>query len=712
MSIEQRSLFKFLAAWIVVSFVVQVPFLGAQDKEPRQDDPENVSGSDPRLTVTEYIFVEGSFPYVPTANTIVSKLPLALRWTPNNIGIVTAPLFREQYDRVVSESLVNVSNVNIQTQSGVHDFFYIRGFDSLSSGLMLTDGAAEPEATFYQLYNVERVEVLKGPAGFLYGSNPLAGAVNLVRKQPTPTNGLDFGATFGSHDNYEGTFDWNASTVDGSKSFRLNGLFRDQGSYRDGKEGRTTAINPAFSWQFDDTGRVNVNFEYLGADFRPDSGIPVLGDNVASVDRQTNYQSPLDSSEQDVLRFQADFEKVLSPSITIRNKFYRRDLDWVSNGTLFNGVDPRVGLLVRTFLELDDRQALTGNQLEAIFSFDTGGLRHNLLTGFEVTHLTDVFTLDVNLLAPVNPLDPTEGIDSPPFPLPGAGFAGDARSLVAAPYVIDQLQFGEKFHVLIGGRLDKIDFEDQASGRETNDSEFSPMVGLLASPHPEFSIYANYSRSFSPPSARAFGELMPERSTQYEAGVKKSFSSIGAEATFAVYRLERDNIAIPDDNGFTQQIGNQRSRGFEVDFAAEPVRGARAFFSYAFNDSELTNFAESFLVSVNPPILFVVDRTGNRAAFAPKHILNFWLSKDLSEHWGIGGGGRFVSDQFIAEDNALAIDGMMTFDAMAYYDFGMARLRLNLKNLTNREYFLRGFGATSVIPAPPFTAYLGVDFRL
>ena len=119
-----------------------------------------------------------------------------------------------------------------------------------------------------------------------------------------------------------------------------------------------------------------------------------------------------------------------------------------------------------------------------------------------------------------------------------------------------------------------------------------------------------------------------------------------------------------------------------------------------------------FAADYQAPIVFVVDRTGNRAAFAPKHILNFWLSKDLSANWGIGGGGRFVSDQFIAEDNAFAIDGVMTFDAMVYYDFGMARLRLNLRNLTNREYYLRGFGAASVIPAPPFTAYLGVDFRL
>ena len=683
----------------------------AQEKDSQKKNSKPASPAPAPPQVEEYVFVEGALPYVPRNNTIVTKLPLDLRLTPNNVGVVTAPLIHEQLDRVVSDALVNVSNINVQTQNGVHDFFFIRGFDSLSSGLLLTDGAAESEASFYQLYNVHLVEVLKGPGGFLYGSNPLAGTVNLVRKQPVPSRFLDFSATAGSYDNYEGSFDWNQGRADGVASFRLNALMRDQGSHRKGKGGRTAAINPALALRFDETTRLNVNFEYLSADFTPDSGLPVIGDSVPPVDRDTNYQSPLDDSQQDIFRFQVDFEKELTSSITIRNKFYRRDLDLLSAGTIFVGFDPRSSSLFRTLLDLDDRQAFTGNQLEAVLTFDTGGVRHSLLTGLELARLDDRFSLDVGLLPPVDPLDPVDVSRRDPLPVPG-GFAGDSRSLVAAPYVIDQIQLGDRLDVLVGGRADNIDFEDPVSGRASNDTNFSPMIGVLAAPTPNVSVYANFSRSFAPPSPRVTGDLVPERGTQYELGVKKSFPSLRAHATLAVYQLERDNIPIPDDNGFTQQVGNQRARGFEMDFSAEPSPGSRAFVSYAFNDAELTKFSEGFLVPTNPPTFVVADRSGNRPAFAPKHILNFWVSKDLSSSWGVGGGGRYVGEQFIAEDNGFAIGGVLTFDATVFYRIGNTRLRLNLKNLTDREYFLRGFGGTSVIPAPPLSLYVGVDVQL
>jgi catecholate siderophore receptor len=690
--------------------------VSAQEPNSGDDEPKTTAPGQPAAEVEEYVFVEGSLPYVPNSNTIVTRLPLELRLTPNNVGIVTAPLISEQFDRIASDALVNVSNVNIQTQNGVQDFFYIRGFDSLSSGLVLTDGAAEPEATYYQLYNVERVEVLKGPGGFLYGPNPLAGAMNLVRKQPAPGSFFDFHAAAGSFDNYEGSFDWNAGSADSPIAFRLNGLYRDQGSYRPGKGGRTGGINPALSWQLDDSSNLNVNFEYMSADLTPDSGIPVLRDTIAPVDLDNDYQSPLDDSEQDVFRFQADYQKVISSAVTIRNKFYRRDLDWVSTGTIFNGAiptGPESTGVIRTLLDLDDRQDITGNRFEAVFSFDTGAsVGHSFLTGLELARYGDVFTLDVNLLQIVDLNDPVEPPGSMPVPLPGAGFAGDSRSVVIAPYFIDQIQFGEYVNVLLGGRIDNIDFDDQANARSRNDTEFSPMVGVLVAPDDEISIYGNFSRSFAPPSPRVTGELVPERGTQIEAGVKKRFGALNAETSFAVYQLERDNIPIPDDTGFTQQTGTQRSRGFEVDFAAQPSSRARAFASYAFNDAELTEFAELVQVSLSPPAFVTFDHSGNDPAFAPKHIFNFWLSHDFASHWGIGGGGRYVSDQFIAEDNALSLDGVLTFDAMVFYEIGVTRLRLNVKNLTDREYFLRGFGGVSVIPAPPISAFFSVDVRM
>lgn len=703
-------------AFLLATTAATTVFVRGQDQSASDADPDEPSAQQPGVEVEEYVFVEGSLPYVPGSNTIITRLPLDLRLTPSNVGVVTAPLFNEQFDRVVSDALVNVSNINIQTQNGVHDFLYIRGFDSLSSGLLLTDGAPEPEATLYQLYNVERVEVLKGPGGFLYGANPLAGAINLVRKQPVPANFFDFRVAAGSFENYEGSFDWNAGSVDKAVSFRLNGLFRDQGSHREGKGGRTGAINPSLTWQVDDTSSLNVNFEYMNADFIPDSGIPVLLDEIAPVDPDTNYQSPNDSSEQDVFRFQMDYQKVISSSITIRNKFFRRDLDWASAGTLLNGTFPSQFTefsVQRTLLELDDHQDVTGNQFEAIFSFATGGVRHSLVTGVELARHADVFTLDLSLLPPVDLFDPVVPPGSGPIPFPG-GFEGDARSIVVAPYVIDQIELGEHVQVLLGGRVDNIDFKDELNMRERKDSEFSPMVGILGAVNDELSIYGNFSRSFAPPSTRVIrvDELMPERSTQVEAGIKKRFGGLNADTTFAVYQLERDNIALVDETGFFQQIGSQRSRGFEIDFAAQPTSRSRTFFSYAFNDSELTEFTDAVLVSVDPPSLVILDYSGNQSAFAPKHILNFWISHDFASNWGIGGGGRYLSSQFIAEDNAFALDGVLTFDAMVFYRVGPAELRLNLRNVTDQEYYLRGFGGTSVIPAAPFSANFSVAVQM
>ncbi|HJS74889.1 MAG TPA: TonB-dependent receptor [Vicinamibacteria bacterium] len=683
----------------------------AEEKDKKKPVPQTQA---PPPAVEEYVFVEGSLPELPKSSTIVTKLPLERRLTPNNVGFVTERLAREQFDRVLGDSLVNVSNVNVQTQNGVTDFFYIRGFDSFSSGLVLFDGAPEPEASLFQMYNVELVEVLKGPGGFLYGSNPLAGAVNLVRKQPVPAKLFSFGASGGSHDNYEGYFDWNYGNPDGKVDFRVNGLFRDQGSYRDGKEGHTGAINPAVTFRLGDRGRLNLNFEYLDLDYVPDSGIPVLGTSVVDVDPATNYQTPFDASAQELFRFQADYEWRASEWLSFRDKFYQKSLDWQSGATLFNGAfpaGPTTLLLVRLFTDLEDRQTFTGNQLEAVLDFSTGSVKHSVLTGFEISRFADEYTLGVGLLPFVDALNPVDP-GTPPVPLPGQAFAGDSRAIVAAPYVIDQIQFGSRLNVLLGGRYDGIDFSDDVTGFERDDSEFSPMAGVLVAATPDLSLYANYSRAFSPPSARVVGELEPERGTQIEGGVKKRFSPWKTETTFAVYQLERDNIPIPDDNGFTQQAGDQRSRGFEVDIAAEPSSTFRTFFSYAFNDAELTRFAETLVVPQVPPLVVVFDRSGNEPAFAPEHVLNLWASKDVTERFGVGVGARYVSSQFIAEDNAFELDSVFTLDAMAFYRFGDLKLRVNLKNITDREYFMRGFGAVSVIPAAPFTAYFGFDYQM
>ena len=160
----------------------------AQNTEDEKKEEEELP-----VYAGEEIVVTESKEKVPTVSTIATKVPVPIRLTPASIGVVNHGLFQHQSGVVLGDALQNVSGVNIQTVFGVTDFFVIRGFDSLSSGLVLTDGASEPEATFYNLYNLERVEVLKGPGAFLYGGNPLSGSVNLSRKQPIFSNAFQVG---------------------------------------------------------------------------------------------------------------------------------------------------------------------------------------------------------------------------------------------------------------------------------------------------------------------------------------------------------------------------------------------------------------------------------------------------------------------------------------------------------------------------------------
>ncbi len=682
-----------------------------------QDEPEQQLP----LRATEFIFVEGSLPLIPSGNTIASKLPLPLQLTPNNVGIVTAGLFEQQRAHVLGDALINVSGLNVQPGfGGVHDFFVVRGFDSISSSLILTDGAPEPEATFYQLYNVELVEVLKGPGGFLYGSNPLAGTVNLVRKQPFATRGLRVSTSGGSFSTFDGTIDANHASADGRVAFRLNALVRDAGGYRDGRSGNAVALNPALTWQIADRHSLNANFEYARADFSPEAGVPLLFNEIPPVRRENNYNAASDRSEQDVYRFQIDYEGHLSDTVRIRNKLYYRGLDWLSDGTLLIGAFPEFGagfvptgrtVVARSQIQLNDRQKILGNQFEAIFDFDTGAVRHNLLAGIEASRHTDDFTIDAFLLGSVELFSPVEP-GGPPFPLGSVG-AGNARSFVVAPYVIDQITFADRLQVLAGARLDNIDFDDQLTGRSRNDSKLSPMFGAAWAASEDVSIYGNYSRSFAPPSPRTFEDLAPEEGEQVELGLKLRFLDGRARATAAVYRLVRDNIAIPDDNGFSQQIGNQRSSGFEVEVAAEPGAGFRGVVSYAYNDAELTEFSERVtgFTPFGVPFEQTIDRSGNRPAFAPEHLLNVWVSKTLVSGLGVSLGGRYIGNQFIAEDNAFNIDNAFIVSGALAYDWSRYRISVNVQNLTDSAYFARGFGSQSVTPANPVAATLRLGYE-
>ncbi len=660
---------------------------------------------DPQLTVREELLVEDTAPYLPETLSTATKTRVSLHRLPASVSSLSHSLLRDRNALVLGDALTNVAGVNAQSNSGVHDLFFMRGFDSLSSSLVLTDGAPDPEATFYQLYNVERVEVVRGPAGFLYGGNTLAGTVNLVRKRPYGGYEGRLGVLAGSHSTTQTTLDLNYGRDDGSLGFRLNGMWQNSDGYRDDKASKVFAINPVISFVPNDRTAITISADFLSSDFEPDAGIPLFFNQIPDVPREASYQTPFDFSDQNQTRLRLDVVTRVSSKLTLRNKTYFSELDWQSKGTLITGAFPGfAGVDVfRLRNVLDDRQQFLGNQFDAVITLEAGAVTHRIVAGVEIARLADELQLDVGLLPNIDLFNPVETAPETDFIIPAFGSTADARTVIVAPYVMDEISFSDRWNLYVGARFDSLDFQDDAVGLDKSDDQLSPFVGVLYAPTDSLSLYANYGEAFSPPSTLVAGQdRVPEEARQVEFGIKHRTAGGKLRTTLAFYDLEKEKIAILDFTGVTAQIGDQQSQGVELEVASSFREGLNWTFSYAYTDAELTRFTE-----FDPFFGVIADRSGNQPAYTPEHLANFWISQRFANGFGLSGGARYVGEQFIDEDNAFEIGDYVTLDALLSYERQRWGARVHLRNLTDEEYEGRGFGNASVLPADGFNVMAG-----
>ncbi len=655
---------------------------------------------------------------IPEYTTIATKLPAPILKTPISSGVVTEAMIENQHAQDLGETLQNISGINPQSGFGIHDYFIIRGFNTLDNGLILSDGVPEPEVIIYNLYNLDRVEVLKGPGAFLYGANPLSGTINLVRKRPVFSSFGSLSLSSGSFRTYRGALDAGIANRQKTLAARLNGLWNGSKGYREDKENEVFAVNPTVLWRPGKNIQMEANVEFLSNDYMPDTGIPLIFDpvsnelnQIAQVDREQSYQSPADMSNQDLVRARFVYEQQLSNHFKLVNKLYYNSLDWQSTGTLINGAYPtQMGntIVQRTLQKLDDARTILGNQLELYMTAFTGGLRHDILFGLEASRFTGDYSIDIIPQLPVQDLySPTETYM--PGSVPVYPFEkGEARQNLVAPYILDVIDLQGKAKLYLGGRYDRITLKDDIKQTDRDYQQFSPFAGASYNITGKTVLYANAGQAFAPPSIRIAGEPEPEKSRQFEIGVKREWLGGKIRSTLAAYDLRKENISIPVQGGLSQQSGDQRSRGIELDVAAQMTENCASLFSYTYTDAELTSFAERVTVGTDvtgAPLTMVVDRSGNVPAFVPTHMINFWHTRQFGDHFGFGAGIRYVGEQYIAEDNVFKTDSYTTLDASVYYLVNQTRWSLNFKNITDTEYVMRGFGPYSVLPAAPVAIY-------
>ena len=438
-----------------------------------------------------------------------------------------------------------------------------------------------------------------------------------------------------------------------------------------------------------------------------DGGIPLVGGTLPGVPRTRAYESPFDQSSQDTQRVRVNLESHLSPKLTLRNKAYYTDQDWENEGTLLFGVfpDPFGGFTVlRGFGALEQNVNVLGNQLDAVYSWRSGSVDHELVTGVEYQDVKVEADLGFGLLPPIDLFHPVETAQQPITFIPGAGSSLDLDNKTVAPYVLDTLHFSSRWHVSIGGRMDFLDQKNGVLGLSETDSELSPFLGVLFAPNGELSLYANYGESFNPLSlAVASGSPKSETGHGTEIGLKSQSFSGRLRASVAAYSLEKKNIAIVDQTGIVAQLGDQKSKGLEIEINASPAPGLDLLVAYGYTDAELTRFAQQ-----DPLTGIVFDRSGNTPAFVPKHALSTWLGKQFENGFGLAGGVRYVSDRFINEANDFKVKSYATLDANLSYRRPHWQASVNLKNLTGEEYETRSVNNIAVIPAPGFNAAVGI----
>ena len=648
--------------------------------------------------------------YTVESATTATKIDAPLEDIPQSIDVISGELIQAQRALSVQDVVRNVPGVGLSSGDGQRDQVSIRGFSAISD--QFVDGFRDDALYFRDLSNIERVEVLKGPASVLYGRGSSGGLINRVTKKPgVDVTGLTL--SYGSWDNKRLEFDLGRANVGSDLSARLTGAIQDADSYRDQQFLDRKAIAGGLLFQPSDATRLTLQADYLFDKRVTDFGVPAYRGRPVEVDPSTYYGAAnardFDFSRSEVWSATAVLEHQLAANLSLRNgfRYYEYQLD--RNNTLPGSVNEaaRTVSLNRSNVERDENG--WSNQLELTHDFNLIA-RHQVLYGVEVFEQTkEQLFNSKNGIATVNLFNPVAPVL--PFRLSGTPQTNNIGKFDGqAAYVQDLLSIGEHWKALIGVRYDRFHqkTEPRVLGQRSvsrTDTAWSPRVGLVWQPNEHQSYYASWSHSFQP-SGEGFAlaannaDIEPEETTNKEVGAKVSAWGGKLHATASLYELTRDGIKSTDPaTNRLIPIGEQRTRGVELSSTLDLGSGWHGLATYAYMDAKVIR---SVARDANQPV------QGKRATLTPEHSANLWITKDFGERFGLGGGVSYVDDRFANPGNTVVLPSYATVDLMAWTRTGPVTWQLNVYNVTDEGYTVSGHGTNPNlnIPGAPRSAML------
>ncbi|MYM33977.1 TonB-dependent siderophore receptor [Duganella sp. FT94W] len=673
---------------------------------------------------------EDTHSYVPRDSGGATKTDMELRDVPQTVNVIPAAVIKDMHATSLQDVLKTVPGVGLSTGDGQRDQVFIRGFTAI--GDQFVDGFRDDALYFRDLSNIDRLEVVKGPAAVLYGRGSSGGLVNRVTKKPGADIN-DLSVSLSDHAGRRGEIDF--GRAGDTVSWRLTGAREKADSYRDQQFLDRSAIAPSVALRVSADTKVLLQADYLEDRRLTDFGIPSYQGRPVNVDARQYYgaanASLADTSQSRVTSYAATLTHKFSPTLSLRNglRFYDYKLDR-NNTNISGNVNEVAGTMSLGHAKLVRKEHGWTNQTELTQQLSTGGVRHEVLYGVEYgeqskdafTNAAVVVASNVSIFNPVLPVvDPARL---------GARTDTYGTYKTAAGYVQDALVFNEQWKALLGARYDRFEQQSRlqtAAGVTTanlgrTDTAWSPRAGLVWQPDQQQSYYASWSRSFQPSGenfalAANNADLAPETTRNAEVGGKYDLWNGRASATVSLYRLERDNIKVTDPlTNRLIPIGKQRSDGLELTFNADLGNAWNVMAGYAYTDAKITE-SVALDTSVNQAGTTTAARVpvqGKRATLTARNSGNLWLTKALSAGWRVGGGVNAVGNRFANPGNTVTLPGYVTADAMLAYQATKYEVQLNLNNLGDTGYIISGHGSSPNLsqPGAPRSIALTLRYKL
>lgn len=670
------------------------------------------------FTLPPVVVQDQSNPYIPPESSL-SRIPVPLQDVPQSITVVPQKLMQERAAASFQDALRSVPGISFQAgEGGVQgNNLTLRGYNARND--LFLDGVRDQGSYFRDIFNIESIEVLKGPSSQYFGRGSTGGAINQVSKVPQLLPSYGGTLSLGNGIYLRGTADIN-QPITSTIALRLNAMVhKDDIIGRDVAEQKRLGFAPSITFGLGTPTQLNLSYLIQAEDNIPDYGIPYVFGKPARVDRDNFYGLARKDYENTLLNVgTARLDHRINDIFSLRNtlRFSHNDREHETTAPRFNAA---------TFPDFFNRNRPTRDIVEQILSnqtdltakFDTYGLRNTLVTGLEFSgewlDRTNYAFLGVPQASVQNP-DPyqnTAGMSQRVSAL------SRGRAFGFGIFAADQVRLNDYFDIVGGVRWDYYDtdfnntaIDDLGVGTRTDfrriDKMWSYRGGLIFHPTPAQSYYFSYATAFNP-SAEAVqltatnDGTPPEKNETFELGTKLQFFNGALSLQGAIFLINKTDARVDDPDTPTGQLvleGKQRVQGFEIGVAGQVLPNLNVFGGYTYLDSE-------FIDSPDPEV------EGNDLLNVPRHSATLWVTYDFFEKWQIGGGPTYVSSRYNNAANAARIPGHVLWDAtIAYQLTKNVQLRLNGINLTNDLYYPNISGG-HVVPGNGRTFILSTSFR-